>query len=150
VVFLGDSSVEDRYAAEFRALVAERAWCEAPGFANRSALKEQLSNASVLALPSLEDNCPMVVLEAAAAGVPVVAARVGGVPELVRHGETGVLFDPENLDEIRSAIERMILNREFANEVAARARKESMERFSPEGVARRHIEVYREVLSTRS
>ena len=49
----------------------------------------------MLALPSLEDNCPMVVLEAMAAGVPVVAARAGALPEVC--GEAAVLADPDEL-----------------------------------------------------
>jgi len=62
------------------------------GFASRTDLKAHLRQATLLALPSLEENCPMVVLEAMAAGVPVVAARVGGVPDLIEEGKTGILL----------------------------------------------------------
>ncbi len=68
VVFLGTAQAGDPYAEEFRQLVAGRSWCRHAGFANREELKKQLSEAALLVLPSLEDNCPMVLLEAFAAG----------------------------------------------------------------------------------
>ena len=56
-------------------------------------------------LPSLfGEGLPMVVLEAMAAGVPVVATRVPGVPEAIRHGQDGVLVDPGDADDLAQAI----------------------------------------------
>jgi glycosyltransferase involved in cell wall biosynthesis len=97
-------------------------------------------------LPSLEDNCPMVVLEAMAAGVPVAAARVGGVPDLVRHGETGLLFDPSSGQAMASAMKQLLEARESS--MVARAQSEARKRFHPEVIAARHLEIYREVISS--
>ncbi len=150
LVFLGPADADDDYTREFRALVAERNWCEHAGSVGRAELKRRLAAATAVALPSHEDNCPMVVLEAAAAGVPVVAANVGGVPELVGHGVTGLLCDPSGADSMREQTSELLLNPQRAAGLAAAAKDSARQRFHPEAIARRHVEIYREVLSTRS
>src|SRR5207248_492010 len=114
--------------------------------ADRDRLKRYLREANLLALPSLEDNCPMVVLEAQAAGVPVVAAKVGGVPDLVEDGQTGFLCDPLDANSMREAIEKVLSNPGAARDLAVRAKLRARERFHPEVIARRHLEIYSEVL----
>src|SRR5262249_28586316 len=93
-LFLGRAQEGDPYVDEFLRLVQARPACAWEGFAGREKLSESYRGATLLALPSLEENCPMAVLEAMAAGVPVVAARVGGVPDLVEDGKTGFLCEP--------------------------------------------------------
>jgi glycosyltransferase involved in cell wall biosynthesis len=88
----------------------------------------------------------MVVLEAMAAGVPVAAAAVGGVPELIRQGETGLLFDPSDREDMIGAVRELLTPRSF--ERAARAKEEAWERFLPEVIARQHLTIYEEVLSS--
>jgi glycosyltransferase involved in cell wall biosynthesis len=105
-----------------------------------------LQRATVLALPSLEDNCPMAVLEAMAAGVPVVAARVGGLPDLLAEGETGFFCDPLQAASMRDAIEKALLNPAETRRLALHAKQRARERFHPRAVAQRHVEIYREVL----
>src|SRR5205823_3757977 len=89
LMFLGQTTPGQPYDDEFLSLARARSWCTYGGHAGREKLKDHLRLASLLALPSLEDNCPMVVLEAMAAGVPVVAAKVGGLPDLIEEGKTG-------------------------------------------------------------
>ncbi len=146
LVFLGGANRDSAYAREFFELVGARPWCRYVGFADRHALQQYMASASGLVLPSLEDNCPMVILEAMAAGVPVAAARVGGVPDLVRHGETGFLFDPLSGEGMAAAMKQLLENREPS--MAARAQGEARRRFHPEIIAGRHLEIYREVLSS--
>jgi glycosyltransferase involved in cell wall biosynthesis len=146
LLFLGGAAHNDAYVQEFFALVEARPWCRYGGFVDRPALKQHLASASGVVLPSLEDNCPMVVLEAMAAGVPVAAARVGGVPDLVRHGETGLLFDPLSGEAMAAAIKQLL--EPGAGAMAARAQVEARQRFHSEIIAARHLEIYREVLSS--
>lgn len=148
VIFLGGLNESDPYAAEFKALVAARPWCAHGGFADRRKLRDHLSSASVLALPSLEDNCPMVVLEAMAASVPVAAARVGGVPELVAPGRTGLLFNPLEANSMADAMRDLLADPARRATLRATARAEALQRFHPQAIARRHLEIYREVLSS--
>jgi len=146
LVFLGEANRDNPYVREFFELLETRPWCHFGGFADRNTVRQYMASASGLVLPSLEDNCPMAVLEAMAAGVPVAAARVGGVPDLVRHGETGLLFDPLSGETMAVAMKQLLENREPS--VAARAQSEARQRFHPEIIAARHLKIYREVLSS--
>ena len=147
VMFLGGAAAADSYNREFFELLQTRLWCGHAGFVNREKLKSHLCRATLLALPSLEDNCPMVVLEAMAAGVPVVAANVGGVPDLIEHGKTGLLCDPLDAAGIRDAVGKLLGEPELARQLAAEAKKRALERFHPVVIARRHLEIYREALN---
>jgi glycosyltransferase involved in cell wall biosynthesis len=146
IMFVGQTGADPAYDAEFLGLVRERPWCVYGGFADREKLKTHLRDTTLLALPSLEDNCPMVVLEAMAAGVPVVAARVGGVPELMEEGRTGFFCDPLDASSMRQAVERVLVQSAQAQALAAHARQQARGRFHPKAIAQRHVEIYREVL----
>jgi glycosyltransferase involved in cell wall biosynthesis len=146
VLFLGMVEPNRAYDEEFLRLVRERPWCIFGGMADRAQLKDHLRHATALALPSLEDNCPMVVLEAMAAGVPVVAAKVGGLPDLIEEGKNGFFFDPLDSRSMASAMEKILSKNSVADALAERAREEARKRFRPDVVAQRHVEIYRDVL----
>ena len=114
----------------------------------RRRVKPALSAASMLVLPSLEDNCPMSVLEAMAAGLPVAAANVGGVPDLITHGTDGLLFDPEKEESIRAAIAELLTNGGKAAALSATAKEKALARFHPQKIAARHVEIYRQVIAS--
>ena len=148
VVFLGEPDAGD-YGREFSQLVRERPWCEYGGHANREQLKARLKAASLLALPTWEDNCPMVVLEAMAAGVPVLASNVGGVPDLITDKKNGLFCNPHRPESFSAGVARLLNNPTFAQQLAATAKVEAQLRFHPAGIARRHIEIYQEVLDEK-
>jgi len=143
--FCGTASENVAYGREFFRLVRARPWCVYHGLAPREELKGLLRQATALVLPSLEENCPMTLLEAMAAGVPTVAARVGGVPDLIEEGRTGFLCDPRNPASMADAVARL-LEHPAAAKIALRARQQVRERCHPLVVAHRHLEIYREVL----
>ncbi len=148
LVFLGQLAKDD-YSREFVRLVRERPWCEHAGFASREQLQAWLRSAALLALPTREDNCPMVVLEAMAAGVPVFASAVGGVPDLIQHEVNGLLCDPERPETFAAAVARLLADRDFAARLAATAQAQARQRFHPLVIARKHLEIYREVLENK-
>jgi len=149
VIFFGMASGTDSYSDEFFRLMKTRSWCEYNGMASRTELRLAFSKAALMALPSLEDNCPMTVLEAMAAGVPVLAAKVGGVPELIEDGRTGLLCDPLDGANMANAVRRLLTDSSFAARLAAEAKVEARRRFHPQVIARRHVEIYKEVLSSQ-
>ncbi|HEX7262316.1 MAG TPA: glycosyltransferase family 4 protein [Luteolibacter sp.] len=116
------------------------------GFLDREQLAVEFANCSLLVLPTFEDNCPMVVLEAMAAGLAVAASRVGGVPDLVNHETDGLMFDPHDPLDVRRTVERLVKDRDFRETLGAAGRKKALESFHPRIIAQRHVEIYREVL----
>jgi glycosyltransferase involved in cell wall biosynthesis len=150
LVFLGQAERKDPYVAQFFELLASRPWCEYAGFADRDQLRAYFQGASLLALPSLEDNCPMAVLEAMAAGVPVLAAKVGGLPDLIEEEKNGLFCNPLEAAGIRSGVHRLLDQPALARALAAAARQQARERFHPLVIARRHLEIYQEVLESKS
>jgi len=138
---------EDSYGKEFRSLLETRPWCSWGGMIGRENLREEFARATVLFLPTREDNCPMVVLEAQASGVPVIASNVGGVPDLVEGGVTGLLTNPDLPSTMPIALEKILSNKALAARIAAGGRKQALARFHPNVIATRHVEIYREVLS---
>ena len=146
LVFLGRAQKGEACADEFFSLVRARPWCVWGGFADREKLRGWYREAALLVLPSLEDNCPMAVLEAMAAGVPVVAARVGGVPDLIEDRKTGFFCEPLDGASMRRAVEKVLAAPSAALDLARQAKSHARERFHPAVIARRHIEIYRDVL----
>ncbi len=150
LVFLGQAQKGHAYDDEFFQLLESRPWCSYAGFADREKLKVYFQQAAALVLPSLEDNCPMAVLEAMAVGVPVLAAKVGGVPDLIEDGKTGLFCDPLDATSMGTGMVKLLENPNLRRQLAVEAKQGARERFHPTVVARRHLEIYREVLSTCS
>jgi len=143
--FLGKCG-EDDYGRRFLEVVRGRKWCEWGGAVDQEALRKELGEASALILPTMEDNCPMVILEAQASEVPVVASAVGGIPDLIQDGITGLLVDPFSLGSIRDAVEKIMSNGTLACELAARGRAYAQRNFHPKIIAEHHLRIYEEVI----
>jgi glycosyltransferase involved in cell wall biosynthesis len=150
LLFLGGAVTDDAYAAKFFQLIAGRPWCKNGGMADRAEVKRQLSRATMLILPSLEDNCPMVVLEAMAVGTPVIAPNVGGVPDLVQHGVNGLLCDPTDPASIREQVELLLSTPKLRYQLGLRGNEEALRRFEPRVIAREHLKVYASVAEARA
>ena len=91
-----------------------------------------LQAADFLVLPSYSEGMPQAVLEAMNCGLPVVATRVGGVPEAVIGGETGLLVEAKNVDQFRDAMERMITDEAFRLTAGQKGLTRAREVFDPE------------------
>jgi glycosyltransferase involved in cell wall biosynthesis len=146
VRFFGGCGASD-FAREFRELIESRPWCYYGGMIGREELRIQFAQADMLVLPTHEDNCPMVVLEAMAAGVPVMASKVGGIPDLIDGVRTGLFCDPCDPESFRVGVKRVFEDSEYAQRMASAAHDDAMRRFHPKVIARKHLETYREVLN---
>ena len=104
--------------------------------------------ADVLALPSLSEGRPNVVLEAQACSIPVVATRVGGTPELICDGQTGVLVDSGSSVGMAMGLERVLGDPEFGRRIGMQARL-GIEKNGPtwKNAALRTIAIYNQLLS---
>jgi glycosyltransferase involved in cell wall biosynthesis len=95
--------------------------------------------ASVVAVPSIVvENSPLTVYEAMAAGRPVVASRIGGIPDLVAEGESGLLCTPGDEDELSRKLAELLLDKERAERMGRAGRMVVESRYTPE----RHLEHY--------
>jgi phosphatidyl-myo-inositol dimannoside synthase len=111
---------------------------EIPGF---------LAAADVVAVPSVQrdgfvDGLPNVALEAMAAGKPLIASRVGGLPDLVRADETGLLVDEQNAAQLAEAILALARDRERRTQLGSAAQAEMRQKRSWTSVAARFVDVY--------
>jgi glycosyltransferase involved in cell wall biosynthesis len=106
---------------------------------------EEYRRAAVLVLPSAQETSPMVIAEAMAAGVPVVATRVGGVPHLVEDGRTGFLVEVGDIDALAQRVAELLGDERTRRSFAATARARA-EQFRAAAVARRVRSVYDEAV----
>jgi len=112
---------------------------------------KRIASAAMLVVPSRwYENAPYVVLEAMAAGVPVVASRIGGLPELVRDGETGVLVPPRNPETLARTIETLYHDGAARQRFGARARAIVAEEYGPERHYERLTNIYDELVNGRT
>jgi glycosyltransferase involved in cell wall biosynthesis len=109
-------------------------------------LVEEYRRASLLVLPSGQETSPMVIGEAMAVGVPVVATRTGGLPYLVQEGRTGWLVGVGDVAALADRVAQVLLDDAARSATAAAAREVAGRRFDPLVVATRARRVYRSAL----
>lgn len=99
-VFAGSGSMEGELAGAPNAKYV--------GFQQGDALKKLIAEARFTVYPSVwYENCPLSVMESIASGTPVIGARIGGIPELIEDGKTGLLFESGNVQELTKQIRRL-------------------------------------------
>jgi glycosyltransferase involved in cell wall biosynthesis len=84
-----------------------------PGLVSPEEVPKYLQASDFMVFPSYSEGMPQSVLEAMNCGLPVVATRVGGIPEAVVDGRTGILVDAKNIGQLQQAMEKMITDKEF-------------------------------------
>ncbi len=145
-----DRTLRARLVGEGPARAALERSIQAAGLADRVILQGEVSPSAlptwyaasdVVTLLSHSEGCPNVVIEALACGRPVVATRVGGVPELVREGATGLLVEDRDPERVAAR-----WGEALARAWPAAALTEHVRRRSWASVAERHLALYREVL----
>jgi len=113
----------------------------------RSDIPAVLGAADVFVLPSLYEGHPLSVMEAMAAGTPVIATAVGGVPEVVRTGVTGLLVPPGDVEALAGAMRQLAASREERARLGAAGAKVAREHFDVSHMARAYERLYQELLS---
>lgn len=113
---------------------------------HRPDAKDLLSDVDVFALPSWTEGLPITVLEAMARGRPVVATPVGGTPEVVADGETGLLVPPHDPEALAEALRRLLADPDLRRRMGETGRSRVEERFSSDAMVARVLEIYDEVV----
>ena len=153
LVLVGDGDLRGELEAQVRALNAS-SYVTFPGMADRETLRAYLALADIVVVPSVHthghlDGLPNVALEAMAAGKPLVASRVGGLPQLVRDRENGMLVDEQDPDAIASAIVELADDASLRARLGASAQEEIRADRSWDVVAERFEGIYRRVVTDR-
>jgi glycogen synthase len=140
----GSPSPRERFERETGMTLRRR--CRFRGFVGEEALQAFYRRCTVLVAPSLYESFGLIYLEAMRHGKPVVGCRAGGIPEVVRDGETGLLVPPDDPDALHDATVRLLDDPALARRLGTRAREVMVTEFSSRRMAERTIEFYREVL----
>jgi glycosyltransferase involved in cell wall biosynthesis len=113
----------------------------------RRDIPQVLRSLDIFVLPSLYEGFGIAILEAMAVGKPVIATRVGGIPEFVIPGETGVLIEPGNADMLADAIESLLRDSDQARRMGAKGRVRAQEHYDIVDIVRQHEQVYEACLA---
>ena len=115
----------------------------------RADVADILRASDVFVLSSRWEGNPMSVMEAMAAGLPVVSTAVGGVPELVREGETGLLVPSEDAGALAQALQALVDDPAHRQAMGAAARRHAVARFDIRHTVRRYEQLYEKLLTQR-
>ena len=129
LTLVGDGPESD----SLRALVQRHSLSKHVTFLGRLGEGETLAHiasSDALVLASFMEGLPVVLVEAMALGVPVIASRVAGIPELVEDGKTGLLFTPGRWDDLRAAMERLLGDAALRHKMAINGRARVLEEFT--------------------
>lgn len=116
------------------------------GFLFPDKLAKEYENAALLALCSLEETAPGCIAEAMAAGLPVVACGISGVPYMVEDGRSGFLCEPRNVEMLSDKLKILMKNLEMRNRMGARGKEIAAKRWRPDIIAEKTNGVYKAIL----
>lgn len=145
----GDTRTYPDYVSRIRRLVTEQGLegnVQFLGPLSESDILNEYARAAVLALSSWQETLPAAVAQAMAAGVPVVSTAVGGIPDVIRDGETGLLARPGDVAGLADALLRVLADAALAGALAEAARSYAEANFRSAVVAQRVLNVYADVL----
>lgn len=142
-VFVGDGPEQARIEALIRELKLEEHVTLA---GLQHDVRPYYAAADVVVMPSLTEGSPNVLLEAMSAGVPVVATRVGGIPEIAVDGKTALLVPKSDPKALAAALARMLREPELRSSLAREGQALAVEKYSPEAYCRSMVGIYEQVL----
>lgn len=124
----------------------EAGWINIKYVKDENKMAKYFSAADIFIYPSLADICPLTVLEAQSCGLPVVAFKTGGVPEIIKHMETGYISGYKNMDDFIKGIELFIADSDLREKASINARRKIEKEFTLDIMTQNYIKVYNDVL----
>lgn len=144
---------DDGYLQEVEGLINElgaHSCVSLLGRVSQGVLRAEMEEAKLLILPSLQENAPMVIAEAMAAGVPVVASNVCGMPTMIDNGQTGFLIEPNDIDGIATRLSQILQDRDLHKRMSAAAREKAVNTYHPDAVVSATLDLYERVRAAYS
>ena len=141
-LYLGGIYEEDEYISE----VEKRAsYVKALGWIMGTQKDELLDKCGILVLPSYFEGFPLSVIEGMLHGCAVISTDVGGIPEAIEDGVSGILIKPKDVEGLKKAIKRVVSDKEFAKSLSACGIKTAKEKYSLEKNLEKLVEIYRKI-----
>jgi glycosyltransferase involved in cell wall biosynthesis len=144
--FIGTGRLKMSYCNLARDLGVEE-WCLLLGALDHDEVLKRMASSVATVLPSRSDNCPLVVIESFAVGTPVIASRVGGIPELIRDGVDGYLVPPENPMAFAEKLRLLLTDPELRRKMSTNARESFLMHFEQKRVVRQQAEWFESLVS---
>ncbi len=148
-LFAGEAA-DDEYLATLTKKISDLGLTERVSLLGRlsqSEVIEQICAASMLVLPSLQENAPMVIAEAMAAKLPVLASNLCGIPDMIDDGVSGYLIEPYDVAGISERIATLLRDDDLRQQIGLAAHHEAVKRYHPDSVAEATISAYRQVMA---
>jgi glycosyltransferase involved in cell wall biosynthesis len=121
------------------------------GYLDAARMADELTRAHVFTIASYIENSPNSLAEAMTVGMPCVASYVGGIPDMVETGKTGILFPAGDAEMLADSIRRVFRDDDLAKRIGAEARRVALTRHDPETVVTQLLDAYRQIIgSTQS
>jgi glycosyltransferase involved in cell wall biosynthesis len=116
-----------------------------PGYVSNT--DEYIAAANVLVLPSLSEGLPMVVQEAQAMGKPVIVTNVGGVSDIIKNEETGLIIEPMDINAIENAITMLLNDKELQEKMGNEGRKNIEKKFNSKIISKKIEKMYFSIMN---
>lgn len=117
------------------------------GFVNGESKEQLLNDIDALIIPSLwHENAPISIIESYNNGIPVISSNLGGLPEMVEHNVTGLIFDPNKKDDLLSVLNKFISNNELRNSLQKNAFIRA-NRYTVDNMASEYIKIYNSLIN---
>ena len=108
-------------------------------------MKREYLSAQIVVCPSAVENSPNSVAEGQLLGVPVAASRTGGIPDVVKDGVSGLLFEKGNIHELAACVSRILTDKQLAKELSASERETAAKLYNGENNYQKLIEIYQSI-----
>ncbi len=107
---------------------------------------EFFRKADILAYPSYSEGMPIAIIEAMASGLPIVATRVGGIPDQIENGVNGILIEAGSADQLASALEKLVSSPDLRTSMRENGCRIAMEKYDVEVLVPRLVRIYQETI----
>ena len=113
------------------------------GFLNKEQVNEKISKCRFVVVPSIwYENCPYSILETLTIGKPVIGAKIGGIPELVKDNKDGLLYKFNDIEALSNKMEKLFNDKEISEKLGKNAKEEAQRLYSKQIYYNKIIKIY--------